>query len=122
MINAVYNNGGYPKGGMDYEKSRRFAQIIQGIPLRLDSFFVCLDDAPWLRVVETFSIIVDKFVRVRMRALQGMSFCYGSDVSRCFYFSLFAKVAGHITFLLNQLGFFSLPRAQKVLIKNVGIN
>lgn len=33
--------------------------------------FVCLDEAPWLKVVETFSIMVDKFLRIRLRALPG---------------------------------------------------
>ena len=74
VINVVYNNGGYPEGGMDYEKSRRFAKIIRSIPMRFDSFFVCLYEAPWINVVEAFSVMVDKFLRVRMRVLFGESF------------------------------------------------
>mmetsp|Transcript_41547 Transcript_41547/g.100033 ORF Transcript_41547/g.100033 Transcript_41547/m.100033 type:complete len:86 (-) Transcript_41547:2067-2324(-) len=33
--------------------------------------FVCLDEAPWLAVVEAFSMIVGKFLRIRLRALPG---------------------------------------------------
>ena len=67
----VYNIGGFPDGGMDYEKSRRFSNQIKAIPIRFDSFFVALDIKAWLIVVETFSVMVSKFIRVRMRALQG---------------------------------------------------
>jgi hypothetical protein len=33
--------------------------------------FVCLDEAPWLAVVEAFSMMVNKFLRIRLRALAG---------------------------------------------------
>lgn len=33
--------------------------------------FVCLDEAPWLAVVEAFSMMVSKFLRIRLRALPG---------------------------------------------------
>lgn len=33
--------------------------------------FVCLDEAPWLAVVEAFSMMVNKFLRIRLRALSG---------------------------------------------------
>ena len=29
--NVVYNNGGFPNGGMDYEKSRRFSYLFRGM-------------------------------------------------------------------------------------------
>lgn len=73
VVNVVYNNGGYPENGMDWEKSRRLAQVFRGLPIRFDSFFVCVDDSPWLNVAETFSLIVNRFLRVRMRVLQGRS-------------------------------------------------
>lgn len=71
IINLVYNNGGFPEGGMDYEKSRRFGKILKCMPLRVDGMFVCLDEAPWLAVVEAFSMMVHKFLRIRLRALPG---------------------------------------------------
>jgi hypothetical protein len=71
VVSVVYNNGGFPKGGMDYEKSRRTARLFQGIPIRMDSFLVCLDENPWLNVVDAFSVIVSKYVRIRMRTLPG---------------------------------------------------
>ncbi|CAJ1962599.1 unnamed protein product [Cylindrotheca closterium] len=71
VINLVYNIGGFPEGGMDYEKSRRFGQVIKSMPLRVEGMFVCLDEAPWLAVVEAFSMMVTKFLRIRLRALPG---------------------------------------------------
>jgi hypothetical protein len=71
VVNVVYNNGGFPEGGMDYEKSRRLAKLFRGIPIRFDSFYVCLDEKPWQGVVEVFSFMVGKFIRVRMRSIQG---------------------------------------------------
>lgn len=71
-VNVVYNVGGFPEKGMDYEKSRLVSRLMRGIPIRFDSFIVCLDEAPWLAVVEAFSFMVGKFIRVRMRALLGM--------------------------------------------------
>ena len=71
IVNVVYNNGGFPDNGMDYEKSRRISGIFKAIPIRFDSFLVCLDDSPWLTVVDTFSIIVNKFIRLRLRAIPG---------------------------------------------------
>ena len=71
VVNVVYNIGGFPEGGMDYEKSRRFSSIIKCSPIRFDSFFVALDTKAWMVVVETFSVMVSKYLRVRMRAIQG---------------------------------------------------
>ena len=71
VVNVVYNNGGYPEGGMDYEKSRMLAKVFKSLPVRFESFFVCLDESPWLNVVEAFSMLVGKMLRVRMRTLLG---------------------------------------------------
>lgn len=71
VVNVVYNIGGFPEGGMDYEKSRRLSYLFRGLPVRFDSFIVCLDESPWLNVVEIFSFMVSKFIRVRMRTVQG---------------------------------------------------
>ena len=73
VVNVVYNIGGFPEHGMDYEKSRRLSKIFRGMPIRFDSFLVCLDEAPWQNVVEVFSLMVGKLLRVRMRALLGKS-------------------------------------------------
>ena len=74
VINIVYNVGGFPKGGMDYEKSRRLSKVFRGVPVRFNSFLVCIDDSPWLNVVEVFSLMVNKFLRIRMRTIRG-KFC-----------------------------------------------
>jgi hypothetical protein len=71
VVSVVYNNGGFPKGGMDYEKSRRFGLLVRGIPIRMDSILVCLDESLWLNVVDAFSVIVSKHLRIRMRTLPG---------------------------------------------------
>lgn len=71
ISNVVYNNGGFPRQGMDYEKSRRIAQMMRSAPLRFNNFYVCLDDKPWLTVVETFAIMMTRFLRVRLRMLRG---------------------------------------------------
>mmetsp|Transcript_44021 Transcript_44021/g.106748 ORF Transcript_44021/g.106748 Transcript_44021/m.106748 type:complete len:427 (+) Transcript_44021:249-1529(+) len=78
IVNVVYNNGGFPENGMDYEKSRRLARLFKAIPVRFSSFLVCIDEGPWLTVVDTFSIIVDKFIRIRLRAILGSR-------QECFY-------------------------------------
>lgn len=71
VVSVVFNNGGFPNGGMDYEKSRRTARLFRALPVRMDSFLVCLDERPWLTVVDAFSVIVSKHLRIRMRALPG---------------------------------------------------
>ena len=71
ISNVVYNNGGFPRQGMDYEKSRRFSYMFRAIPIRFCNYFVCIDDKPWLTVVETFAVIITRFLRVRLRMLRG---------------------------------------------------
>ena len=44
VSNVVYNVGGFPRQGMDYEKSRRFAHLFRSIPVRYNNFYVCLDE------------------------------------------------------------------------------
>ena len=56
VVNVVYNVGGFPKHGMDYEKSRRLARLFRAIPVRFDSFYVCLDESAWFTVVDTFAV------------------------------------------------------------------
>lgn len=72
VSNLVYNNGGFPRQGMDYEKSRRLSYAFQAIPVRYNTFYVCLDDTPWLTVVETFAVLITRYLRVRLRMLRGM--------------------------------------------------
>jgi len=71
VTNIVYNNGGFPRQGMDYEKSRRISHLFQSIPVRFNNFYVCLDDKPWLTVVETFAVMITRFLRVRLRMIKG---------------------------------------------------
>mmetsp|Transcript_1523 Transcript_1523/g.3774 ORF Transcript_1523/g.3774 Transcript_1523/m.3774 type:complete len:349 (-) Transcript_1523:171-1217(-) len=71
VIVVVYNLGGFPKHGNDWEKSRRLAQMLRSLPIRIDAFFVCFDDAMWSTVVEGFSFMVTRFLRVRFRPLSG---------------------------------------------------
>ena len=73
VTNLVYNLGGFPEGGMDYEKSRMLSKIFRAVPVRFAAFFVCIDSAPWLTVIEAFSMFVSKFLRVRMRTVMGES-------------------------------------------------
>ena len=56
VVNVVYNVGGFPKHGMDYEKSRWLSRLFRAIPLRFNSFYVCLDESAWVTVVETFAV------------------------------------------------------------------
>ena len=81
VINIVYNVGGFPKNGMDYEKSRRLSKVFRGVPVRFNSFLVCIDDSPWLNVVEVFSLMVNKFLRIRMRTIRG-KFCRSAQCHR----------------------------------------
>ena len=71
ITNVVYNNGGFPRQGMDYEKSRRIAHLFQSNPLKMNNFYVCVDDKPWLTVVETFAVMITRFLRVRLRMFRG---------------------------------------------------
>jgi hypothetical protein len=111
VVHVVYNHA-FPKGGMDYEKSRRLAKLFQAVPIRFPTFWVCLigsnssadhkisvsrnpsprvppanengeedDDAeeedpennvtPWWTVVDTFSVLVNKLLSIRLRVLVG---------------------------------------------------
>ena len=56
VVNVVYNVGGFPKHGMDYEKSRWLSRLFRAIPLRFNSFYVLLDESAWVTVVETFAV------------------------------------------------------------------
>jgi hypothetical protein len=71
VVSVVYNLGGFPESGMDYEKSRRFSKACRAVPIRFVSLLVCLDDAAWLNAVEVFSLMVNKFLRIRMRSIIG---------------------------------------------------
>ena len=110
VVHVVYNHA-YPKGGMDFEKSRRLAKLFQAVPIRFPTFWVCLigsntnadhkigmnanpnptsypanvtdeedgeeeDDAmndvkPWWTVVDTFSVMINKLLSIRLRVLVG---------------------------------------------------
>jgi hypothetical protein len=130
VVNVVYNNGGFPKDGMDYEKSRRLAQIFKAIPIRFDSFFVCLDETPWLNVVDAFSFLVHKFIRVRMRIVQGRSktMQYGghsqySDffTNPCLFISIIHRVGSHMECLYKLMALGvpceSLPVTQETKLR-----
>lgn len=71
IANVVYNVGGFPEHGMDYEKSRRIALLFRAIPVRMTTFFPCVDDVAWVTVVETFSVLISRFLRIRLRVITG---------------------------------------------------
>ena len=72
VANVVYNVGGYyPEGGMDWEKSRRLAKLFRAIPLKFCSFYPCIDTKAWTIVVDTFSVVMSKWLRFRLRAIKG---------------------------------------------------
>ena len=71
VANVVFNLGGFPKHGMDYEKSRRLAGLFKAIPLRFCSFYPCIDTRAWAVVVDTFSVITSKYLSVRLRVIKG---------------------------------------------------
>ena len=71
VVNVVYNVGGYVDQSFDYEKSRRVSRIFRAIPLRFASFFVCLDEGAWMTVVDAFSFMISKYLRIRLRVILG---------------------------------------------------
>jgi hypothetical protein len=72
VIVVVYNLGGFPKGGNDWEKSRRrLSQVVKSMPIRFDAFLPCFDDIIWDAFVRYFSFMVSRFLRVRFRPLSG---------------------------------------------------
>jgi len=71
IVNVEYNLGGFPKHGMDYEKSRRFAKLFRAVPIRFNSFYPCLDEIAWITVVETFSVMISRFLRIRLGVITG---------------------------------------------------
>lgn len=71
VVNVVYNVGGWVEHSFDYEKSRRVSRIFRAIPLRFASFFVCLDEGAWMTVVDTFSFMISKYLRIRLRVILG---------------------------------------------------
>jgi hypothetical protein len=71
VVNVVYNLGGIPRSGIDYEKSRRLSNLIKSIPVRFCSFYPCIDTKFWAIVVETFSVIINKYLLMRFRIIKG---------------------------------------------------
>ena len=71
VVNVVYNVGGWVEHSFDYEKSRRVSRIFRAIPLRFASFFVCLDEGAWMTVVDAFSFMISKYLRIRLRVILG---------------------------------------------------
>ena len=71
VVNVVYNLCGFPKKGMDYEKSRRLARLFKAMPLRMCSFYPCIHTNAWSVVVDTFSVMISKYLRVRLRVIKG---------------------------------------------------
>eukprot|EP00581_Thalassiosira_minuscula_P002144 CAMPEP_0183741506 /NCGR_PEP_ID=MMETSP0737-20130205/62279_1 /TAXON_ID=385413 /ORGANISM="Thalassiosira miniscula, Strain CCMP1093" /LENGTH=367 /DNA_ID=CAMNT_0025976853 /DNA_START=284 /DNA_END=1387 /DNA_ORIENTATION=+ len=71
VVNVVYNLCGFPEKGMDYEKSRRIAKLVKAIPVRFCSFYPCIDSRAWAVVVDTFSVLVSKYLRFRFRVIKG---------------------------------------------------
>mmetsp|Transcript_12572 Transcript_12572/g.18847 ORF Transcript_12572/g.18847 Transcript_12572/m.18847 type:complete len:379 (-) Transcript_12572:83-1219(-) len=71
VVNVVYNLGGMPRSGIDYEKSRRLAKLFKAIPVRFCSFYPCIDTKFWTIVVETFSVIINRFLLMRFRIIEG---------------------------------------------------
>jgi hypothetical protein len=71
VVNVVYNLCGLPKEGMDWEKSRRLACLFKAVPLRMCSFYPCSDTRAWGIIVEGFSVIVSRYLRIRMRIIKG---------------------------------------------------
>lgn len=94
VSNVVYNNGGFPRQGMDYEKSRRAAFLFRSVPVRYNNFFVCLDDNPWLTVVETFAVMITRFLRVRLRMIRGKPVAVNVSVLHIVPFVLNVQVLG----------------------------
>ena len=71
VVNVVYNLGGMPHSGIDYEKSRRLAKLFKAIPVRFCSFYPCIDTKFWSVVVETFSVIINKYLLMRFKIIKG---------------------------------------------------
>lgn len=71
VVNVVYNVGGFPNHGMDYEKSRRLARLFRAIPVRFNGFYPCVDEMAWVVVVETFAVMISRFLRIRLRIITG---------------------------------------------------
>ena len=71
VVNVVYNVGGWVEHSFDYEKSRRVSRLFRAIPLRFASFFVCLDEGAWMTVVDAFSFMISKYLRIRLRVILG---------------------------------------------------
>lgn len=71
VVNVVYNVGGWVEHSFDYEKSRRVSRSFRAIPLRFASFFVCLDEGAWMTVVDAFSFMISKYLRIRLRVIIG---------------------------------------------------
>ena len=71
LVNVVYNLCGFPEKGMDYEKSRRIAKLVKAIPVRFCSFYPYINTRAWAVVVDTFSYLISKYLRFRLRVIKG---------------------------------------------------
>jgi hypothetical protein len=71
LVSVSYQVGGYPKGGYDFELTRKVSQLVQATPIRFVAIYVCYSSSPWQRVADLISHLVSPLLRVRLRSVQG---------------------------------------------------
>lgn len=71
FISVSYQVGGYPKGGYDFELTRKVSALVRGLPIRFVAIYVCYSASPWQRVADLISHLVEPLLRVRLRSVPG---------------------------------------------------
>lgn len=65
-------DGGYPKGGVDYEYVRRQNQNFDSIPAKVVAlYFIVGNHSIWNRLVDFTTLVVSPLLRLRARAIRG---------------------------------------------------
>ena len=81
-MSISYQVGGYPKGGYDFELTRKVSALVRGTPLRFVAIYVCYSASPWQRVADLISHLVEPILRVRLRSVMGKSTLHMLTLSR----------------------------------------
>jgi hypothetical protein len=115
VVVMVYNLGGFPRSGMDYEKSHLTAKLLTGIPIRFNSFLVCFDDAAWAPIPEVFSHMLSPFLRTRLRSMSGKHYLY------FFFFRIVVQGPPNRLYCLVIFYFFSAGSHQQCLYKLIAL-
>ena len=96
FVSVSYQVGGYPKGGYDFELTRKVSHLVRAILIRFVAIYVCYSSTPWQQVADLISHLVSPILRVQLRSVQGSH-------QECLY-KLMALGVPHLVVPVNNEG------------------